>query len=134
MKSSIFDKEDFSILEFCNSLPTIIDSEGKLSEPNQIAKCYLLFRNDNRDYIKFLKSVREIQGIIYVSELTGKKISFRTILQTIDSEFNKLVIRIHTQPVYKDIRISWDNLEQLYTGFNKKEFEKWYKNFFSCTM
>ncbi len=130
MQSSIFDKEDFSLLDLCKSLPIIRDDEGKISSPNQIASCYYMFRTNNKDYMKNLKQVRESQGYIYTSESTGKKISFRLIFQTIDSEFNKLVIRIHTEPLCKEIFITWNELEKLYDGFKKDEFKKWYKKTF----
>ena len=124
MQSSIFDKEVFSLLDLCKSLPIVRDDEGKISSPNQIASCYYMFRTNNKDYMKTLKQVRESQGYIYTSESTGKKISFRLIFQTLDSEFNKLVIRIQTEPSKKEIIISWDELEKSYDGFIKNEFKK----------
>ncbi len=127
MQSSIFDKEEFSLLDLCKSLPIIRDDEGKISFPNQIASCYYMFRTNNKDYMKNLKYVRESQGFIYTSESTGKKINFRLIFQTLDSEFNKLVIRIHTEPSKKEIFVTWDDLEKSYDGFKKNEFKRWYQ-------
>ncbi len=131
MSSTIFDKEEFSLLYLCKSLPIIRDDEGKISFPNQIATCYYMFRTNNKDYMKTLKNVRDNNGYIYTSNSTGKKISFRTIFQTLDSEFNKLVIRIHTEPTAKEIIVSWNNLEESYDGLKKNEFKKWFETFSS---
>jgi hypothetical protein len=145
----IFDKEYFTLKELCNLFLEIsIKINYNLEYPSQIIrsfsqdyyrkiiidqnkldsdeiyniyKCYMNFSSKNEKYRDFLKNTRIYRGLIIIN---NKKIYMREILQILDINFNKLVIRINTELSDYDITISWDQFEDKVKNLTKKELEE----------
>ena len=142
---SIFDKDFFTLKELCklfieinNNLifpsnkicsyskdyyKKIIIDHDKLDfdEISNIYECYMNFSTGNKKYRDFLKNTREYRGLIIIN---SKKIYIREILQMFDVNFNKLVIRINTEPYNYDISITWKEFEDKVKNVTKKELEE----------
>ena len=126
---NIFEKESFTLKEFCNTF--YIKNENNLfySEIiNNIIHCYILFSSDNQNYRKYLKKARENVGRIYLSEDYDKYINFREILQLFDMEFTKLIIRIKTDSKKYDINVSWNDFEKTVKNIKKSDLYFFYKS------
>lgn len=113
----IFEKQSFTLKELCLFF-------YKFDELKDILNCYLYFSSNNNNYRNFLLKTRTEKGLIYHSSSLNKNIYLREILQIFDPEFNKLVIRIHTEPNDYDITITWDEFEKKINGITKDEIQK----------
>lgn len=90
------------------------------TEVYNIYECYMNFSLGNEKYRNFLKNTRINRGLIIIN---NKKIYIREILQLLDTNFNKLVIRINTKSSNYDITISWTEFENKVKNLTKKELE-----------
>ena len=80
--------------------------------------------SNNNIYRKYLNNTRNYKGYILIND---SKISFREILQKLDFEFTKLVIRIKTEPKDYDIRINWIEFERI-THISKNDLLKLFQS------
>ena len=119
---SIFDKDSFTLKEFCIFLLNI-KNFSYFTEIYGIMMCYINFSSGNNNYRKFLINTRNNKGIIYIDKLNNKKIILRELLQLFDFEFTKLVIRIKTDCKNYDINISWIDFEDKLENISKLEFK-----------
>lgn len=119
---TIFDNESFTLKEFCNTVKKI-----NSDELNNIVDLYITFSSGNNYRILF-GQFKNIYGLFFYSELLKKNIYFREILQTLDPEFNKLIVRIKTNPVNYDIVITWDEFEKKIKGITKDDIKKMIEN------
>jgi len=111
--TSIFEKESFTLKELCG-----------IFKNNDISECYINFSSGNNNYRHFLNKARNTKENILYSDEYKKYISFREILQSFDPEFNKLIIRIKTDPRNYDIILSWTELEEKIKGLKKDDLKK----------
>lgn len=114
---SIFDKEIFTLRELCFEI-------RKINNPilNNITDFYLLFSSGTLDR-KLLAKVQCNSGLIYKNITLNKKIYFRIILQIFDMEFNKIIVRIKTEPKKYDVSISWTEFESKIEGYTKNDLK-----------
>jgi hypothetical protein len=110
---SIFEKDSFSLKEFCKTFIKFSD------QVSIISKCYILFASGNNNYRKLLNDTRRYKGLLCLDEISSKEINFREILQIFDMEFTKLVIRINTEAKDYDIYITWKDLEDKFHNLTK---------------
>jgi len=130
ISSTIFNKEYFTLKELCETFKKINDkcplifSEvcNELENINIIADCYIKFSSGDKNYIKLLKKTRNYKCYLLTDKSNNKNIYFREILQFLDIEFTKLVIRIKTEPKNYDIIISWKEFEDK-IGIKKEVIE-----------
>jgi uncharacterized membrane protein len=115
---SIFDKDSFLLKDLCKTF-------NNLSyEISDITNCYYYFSSNNNIYRKYLNNTRNYKGYILINDT---KISFREILQKLDFEFTKLVIRIKTESRDHDIRINWIEFERI-THISKNDLLKLFQS------
>ena len=136
---TIFDKDIFTLKEFCYFITNNIKNEYIINKYDNInnnyqynnimnnitnnkddiinkaileniSNCYILFSSCNNDYRKFLNDTRIYKG--FLLKKNNKNIYLREFLQIFDIEFTKLVIRIKTYPKDYDINISWEEIEE----------------------
>ena len=118
ISDSIFDKDSFLLKDLCKTF-------NNLSyEISDITNCYYYFSSNNNIYRKYLNNTRNYKGYILIND---DKISFREILQKLDFEFTKLVIRIKTEPKDYDIRINWIEFERI-THISKNDLLKLFQS------
>ena len=113
MSLSIFEKDSFTLKEFCKTFIKFSDQTAV------IAQCYILFSSGNNSYRKLLEKTRGYKGLLCLDEVSSKEINFREILQIFDMEFTKIVIRINTEAKDYDITITWNDLEEKCHGLTK---------------
>jgi hypothetical protein len=107
---NIFNKDIFTLKELCYFIKNNkIKCENK-NELDNIAICYILFSSNNSKYREYLINIRGNKG--YLIQINNKIIYLREILQNLDLEFTKLVIRIKTEPKNYDISITWNEFEE----------------------
>jgi hypothetical protein len=114
--SSIFEKDSFTLKELCNiflskNIENIID----------ICTCYINFSSNNKKFREYLQITRSNRGFLQISN--DKSIYFREILQILDHEFNKLVIRISTTSKKYDILITWNDFENKIKNITKNDIK-----------
>ena len=107
---TIFDKLSFTLKELCMIMPQ-----------DNISECYIRF-SSGQEYRYYLKNTMNNRG--YIFKTTNKDISFREILQILDPEFNKLIIRIKTESKNYDISVTWEQFEDKIKGLTKDELKK----------
>ena len=126
--TEIFDKDFFSLKELCHTIknikyiPNCSNIFTEISNINIISDCYIKFSSCDSTYNKLLEHTRNNKGYLYINK-NNKIIYFREILQILDMEFTKLVIRIKTEPKNYDIIISWKDFEDK-IGINKEDIKK----------
>jgi hypothetical protein len=126
--SEIFDKENFTLKELCQIIknikyiPNCSNTFIEISNIKIISDCYIKFSSCNNSYNKLLECTRNNKGYLCINK-NNKIIYFREILQILDMEFTKLVIRIKTEPKNYDIIISWKDFEEK-IGINKEDIKK----------
>ena len=119
---SIFDKDTFTLRELC------LEIKKKNKELlNNIADFYLLFSSGTLDR-KLLAKIQYNSGLIYKNTILNKNIYFRIILQTFDIEFNKIIIRIKSEPRKYDVNISWIDFETKIEGYTKDDLHRFINN------
>ena len=119
---SIFDKYTFTLRELC------LEIKKKNKELlNNIADFYLLFSSGTLDR-KLLAKIQYNSGLIYKNTILNKNIYFRIILQTFDIEFNKIIIRIKSEPRKYDVNISWIDFETKIEGYTKDDLHRFINN------
>jgi hypothetical protein len=119
---SIFDKDTFTLRELC------LEIKKKNKELlNNIADFYLLFSSGTLDR-KLLAKVQYNSGLIYKNIILNKNIYFRIILQTFDMEFNKIILRIKSEPKKYDVNISWIYFETKIEGYTKDDLHRFINN------
>lgn len=118
ISDSIFDKDSFLLKDLCKTFNNLTN------EISDITNCYYYFSSNNNIYIKYLNNTRNYKGYILIND---SKISFREILQKLDFEFTKLVIRIKTEPKDYDIRINWIEFERI-THISKNDLLKLFQS------
>jgi hypothetical protein len=128
MTSTIFNKEEFTLKELCETIKKIkyisdYNNYIEISNINIIADCYIKFSSGDNSYIKILDYTRYNKGYLLKNKTNNKNIYFREILQILDMEFTKLVIRIKTESKKYDIAISWKEFEEK-IGIKKDDIEK----------
>jgi hypothetical protein len=114
--SSIFEKDSFTLKELC-----YIFLFKNIDNINDICNCYINFSSDNKKFRDYLQYTRGDRGFIQLSN--DKFIYFREILQIFDYEFNKLVIRISTNPKKYDILITWNDFENKIKNITKNDIK-----------
>ena len=123
----IFEKDEFTLKEFCNYF---INNINKINYSEKlkihedildICKCYIYFSSNNKKYRKYLQRARICPCYIYIN--SKKRLSIREILQIYDFDFCKLVIRINVDTHNRDIRITWEDLYSRFKNLSKEEFE-----------
>ena len=125
ISSTIFNKETFSLKELCETIKNIKNIPNYIEEIlniNIIADCYIKFSSGNKDYIKKLNHIRNYKCYLLTNKKNNKDIYFREILQNLDMEFTKLVIRIKTEPKNYDIIVSWEEFEEK-IGIKKEDIQ-----------
>jgi len=129
ISSTIFNKEKFSLKELCETIKNIKyisnychNNYIEISNINIIADCYIKFSSGDESYIKLLNNTRNYKCYLLTNKTTNKDIYFREILQNLDMEFTKLVIRIKTEPKNYDIIVSWKEFEQK-IGIKKEDIQ-----------
>ena len=126
MSLNIFNKETFTLKEFCKTISNIKSIQNcnnydiEISNINIILDCYLKFSSGYICYNKKINHIRNNKGLLFIKN--NKNIYFREILQNFDMEFTKLIIRIKTEPKNYDIIISWKEFEEK-MGISKKDIE-----------
>jgi hypothetical protein len=118
---SIFKKDNFTLKELCS-----IFKNNDNIEIFNIINCYYYFSSNNINYRKYLNNARYEKGFLFVSCL-NKNIYLREILQNLDMDFTKLIIRIKTNSNNYDINITWKLFEEK-NSITKEEFEKYLLN------
>jgi hypothetical protein len=122
-EQTIFNKDIFTLKELCyfiknnkikneyvgNIWSDDLNIINKTTLDN-ILNCYLLFSSNNEEYRFYLNNTRNNKGFLLYTN--NKIINLREILQILDLEFTKLVIRIKTEPKNYDISISWEEFEK----------------------
>jgi hypothetical protein len=114
--SSIFEKDSFTLKELCN-----IFLSKNIDNINDICTCYINFSSENKKFREYLQITRNNRGLLKISD--DKSIYFRELLQTFDHEFNKLVIRISTNPKNYDISIKWSDFENKIKNITKNDIK-----------
>ena len=129
ISSTIFNKEKFSLKELCEAVKNIKyisncchNNYIEISNINTVADCYIKFSSGDESYIKLLNNTRNYKCYLLTNKTTNKDIYFREILQNLDMEFTKLVIRIKTEPKKYDITVSWKEFEEK-IGIKKEDIE-----------
>lgn len=129
MISSIFNKETFSLKELCETVKKIKyisscchNNYIEIENINTIADCYIKFSSGDKSYIKLLNNTRNYKCYLLTHKTTNKDIYFREILQNLDMEFTKLVIRIKNESKKYDIIVSWKVFEEK-IGATKEDIE-----------
>jgi hypothetical protein len=117
ISSTIFNKEIFSLKELCETIKNIKHipnyNNNNIEEIlNIVADCYIKFSSGDKSYIKLLNNIRNDKCYLLTNKITNKDIYFREILQNLDMEFTKLVIRIKTEPKNYDVIVSWKEFEE----------------------
>jgi hypothetical protein len=114
--SSIFEKDSFTLKELCNIF--LLKNNDNV---NNICNCYINFSSDNKKFREYLQNTRQNRCFIELSN--DKHIYFRELLQIFDHEFNKLVIRISTNPKNYDISIKWNDFENKIKNITKNDIK-----------
>jgi len=114
----IFDKDTFTLRELCLE----IKKKNKIAL-NNIADFYLLFSSGTLDR-KLLAKVQCNWGLIYKNTTLKKNVYFRIILQTFDMEFNKIIVKIKSDPKKYDVTISWIDFENKIEGYTKDDLRR----------
>ena len=129
ISSTIFDKENFSLKELCETFKNIkyipvqdCNNNSEILNIKIVADCYIKFSSGDKSYIKLLNQTRNYKCYL-LNNKKNKDIYFREILQNFDMEFTKLVIRIKTEPKNYDIIISWKEFEEK-IGIEKQDIQK----------
>ena len=120
---SIFDRDSFTLKELCILLSKIKDLNYS-SQIHDIIMCYMNFTSGNSNYRTFLNNTRNNKGYLYIDKINNKTLVFRELLQMLDFEFTKLVIRIKTECKNYDILISWNDFEEKTKNISKLEFKE----------
>ena len=115
---SIFDTDSFLLKDLCKTFNNLSN------EISDITNCYYYFSSNNNIYRKYLNNTRNYKGYILIND---DKISFREILQKLDFEFTKLVIRIKTESKDYDIKITWIEFEKI-LNISKNDLFKLYQS------
>ena len=116
--SSIFDNDSFTLKELCN-----IFLLKNIVSIHNICNCYINFSSKNEKFRNYLVNTRSDRCLLEFNN--GKSIYFREILQIFDSDFNKLVIRISTNPKNYDIVVTWDEFESKIKNISKKDIQQY---------
>jgi hypothetical protein len=114
--ASIFEKDSFTLKELCN-----IFLSKNIDNINDICSCYMNFSSNNKKFRDYLQNTRNNRGFIQLSN--DISIYFRELLQTFDHEFNKLVIRISTNPKNYDISVKWTDIESNFKNITKDDIK-----------
>ena len=120
---SIIDRDSFTLKELCILLSKIKDLNYS-SQIHDIIMCYMNFTSGNSNYRTFLNNTRNNKGYLYIDKINNKTLVFRELLQMLDFEFTKLVIRIKTECKNYDILISWNDFEEKTKNISKLEFKE----------
>lgn len=119
---SIFEKESFTLKEFCLTFSNISE------EIKSVSDCYIKFSSNDNNYTKYLKTLRLRDDFLIIN---NQKIKFKEILSIFDYEFLKIVIRINTKPKNYEINLTWKEFEDKTKNIKKKDLEIFYSINFS---
>jgi len=124
ISSTIFNKENFSLKELCETIKNIKNNNynEETLNINIVADCYIKFSSGDKSYIKLLNNTRNYKCYLLTNKITNKNVYFREILQNLDMEFTKLVIRIKTEPKNYDVIVSWKEFEEK-IGIKKEDIQ-----------
>ena len=131
ISSTIFNKDSFLLKELCETIknikhiPNYNNNYNYIEEIlniNIVADCYIKFSSGDKNYIKLLHNTRNYKCYLLTNKITNKDVYFREILQNLDMEFTKLVIRIKTEPKIYDIIVSWKEFEEK-IGIKKEDIQ-----------
>lgn len=127
ISTNIFNKDTFTLKELCQIIkkikyiPNCSNYFDELSDINIISECYIKFSSSDITYNKLLERTRNNKGYLMIDK-NNKIVYFREILQKLDMEFTKLVIRINTELKKYEIIISWKQFEEI-IGIKKEDIE-----------
>ena len=116
---SIFEKDSFSLKEFCKTFQNLS------CEISDISNCYCYFSSNNHKYRQYLNNTRNYKGYISIND---NKISFKELLQKLDFEFSKLVLRIKTESKDYEINILWNDFHKIFIDITKNDLLKIYES------
>ena len=119
---SIFEKESFTLKEFCLTFSNISE------EIKSVSDCYIKFSSNDNNYTKYLKTLRLRDDFLIIN---NQKIKFKEIISIFDYEFLKIVIRINTKPKNYEINLTWKEFEDKTKNIKKNDLEKIYSINFS---